>query len=610
MATDITKLLMQMIRAGSTQADGLAVNSSVLGSTADLLSLTANYAQLLGTASPAVQAALAVIVSDAAIQAGSSAAEATAIASVITSSAFGAVVVLGATLVAAILISVGGPDRSDQAQLLKALGDAINNLTEVQLAIYWQDKMAGSLSILWSPLGTDLDNLASEGTGGTDVRTDVSHFHDHALAFVNHLVKDIGWDQYWQVLAQPAGDVPQSSSGPPFLPNNDFGWTWWTFLSWYGQFPPRLTVAGSPSGNVSDPRTIAPVLALGIQSFLILESLLNFIDSTQPALQQFVNSFSEDLQSYTRFLYGMYAQAVNGIVKTDLPSDDEILGALWWITQSAGVFAHPSTDPNRDTSESWGAPVPLPRDQPVVAFSGNGWAWNRLYGASETYPQYGFYGTAQLDQTQQTIFTPAYVVTSLLEGGTGPANNVVSEWQHAGFFFKVDRDIYVWINEFQSWTIPWIKNRIILGRMARWKAIYLLNAFDGVWSVLQALQRLAAPNPPIVPSTMFLKQDNTIADGNWSARELCKVVQVNAKLLTGNGYVSEDNEFVIDWVPNFPVSADNIAWTRVSGHSVAGLVGVLYNVANGNWAGPPALGLDVTAPKPLSFRGLLAGAAA
>jgi hypothetical protein len=262
---------------------------------------------------------------------------------------------------------------------------------------------------------------------------------------------------------------------------------------------------------------MAPVLALGIQSYLILESFLNFIDSTQPTLKEFVDEFFGDLQTYATFLYKMYSQAVNGIVKTDLPSDDEILGTLWHIALLKGVLAIPSTDPNRDPWQSWGAPVPLPKDQPVGAFSGNGWAWNLCYGASETYPQYGFYGTLQVDQGPLNAFTPAYVVSWL------DWRNAVSEWEAANFFSNVDGTLYIWINELQGWTFTWLKNRIILGRMARWKAIYLLNAFDGVWSVLQALQRLAAPNPPIVPSTMTL-QDGTIADGNWSVRELCSVV--------------------------------------------------------------------------------------
>jgi hypothetical protein len=130
--------------------------------------------------------------------------------------------------------------------------------------------------------------------------------------------------------------------------------------------------------------------------------------------------------------------------------------------------------------------------------------------------------------------------------------------------------------------------------MARWKAIYLLNGFDRWWSVLQALQRLAAPNPPVVPAAMRLDQDGTIASGNWSTRELCKVVKGG---LYPRGS-SSDNNFVIDWGPS------------VSGHSVEGLAQFLYNIANGNWAGPPEQHPYRDIPRPLSLRGLLAGAAA
>ena len=426
MASDITTLLIQMIRAGSTQTDGLAVNSTVLGGAADLLSLAANYVQILGTlegpvAQGAVSNEVAQIAADqaAGILLAGSASESAALATVSATGA-GAVIVVIVSLILAVLTASGG-QSSDQSQLWQAFNDAI----KADLAIYWFDKLTGSLSSLWTPVGNHLDDLANEGTGGKDVMNHVSNFHDDAMGFVNLLVKGIDPDQYWQVPAQSAGDVPQSSSGTPFWPNNDYGWSYWTFGSWYGQFPARSTVPGSPSGTVSDPRTMAPVLALGIQSYLILESLLNVIDPTQPTLQQFVNQFRGDLAghpwSYLDFLYEKYQLAVKGIVKTDLPSEDEILGTLWWITQQAGVWTHPSTDPNRDTSESWGAPYPRRPDlQGGVAFSGNGWAWNFIYGASETYPQYGFYGTAQADGPMlRNIFTRSYVVTWMLDPVAG-----------------------------------------------------------------------------------------------------------------------------------------------------------------------------------------------
>ncbi len=172
---------------------------------------------------------------------------------------------------------------------------------------------------------------------------------------------------------------------------------------------------------------------------------------------------------------------------------------------------------------------------------------------------------------------------------------MVSEWQQANILFSEEGETYVSIGALEDWTIPWLKNTLILGRMARWKAIYLNHCFDRVWDMLQAMQRLVAPNGPIVPSTMTLQQDGTIANGNWSARELCKVL-----FPMGNPQAIEQPDFLINWAPASPTE-----WTGFSGHSVAGLVQFLNSVGDGNWAGPPANNPSGS----LSLRGLLAIAA-
>jgi hypothetical protein len=609
MATDVTTLLIQMVEGGGGQANGLAANSTVLSGAADLLSTAADYAQLLGTAAPAAQALAAEIVAEAAVDVGAAAEATAAVASTIATPAVGAVVVLIVTLIATILSALGNSSSSNQSQQLQALRTAVEEL-EAELATYWNGKLSGSsLDDLWSPVGVALDNLARAGTADSSVVNDVSNYHDYGLAFINLLLQDPFSDQFWQVLAQPAGDVPQSPLGPTTVLSADEAY-FWVYNSWYGQFPKRLTVPGSPSGNAFDPVTMAPVLALGIQSYLTLQSLLNIINRTQPTLSQFLSDFGADLAdgsaaagtgstAYANFLYDQYQLAVNGIVKTDLPTEEEILGSLWWIAQTAFVFAHPSTNPAQPTDQSWGAPLPsnlsttIAKDPAFTAFSGSGWAWNYSYGASETYPQYGFYGSVQLDPTQRNLFTPAYIVSTLDTSGA------VSQWQNAKILFNVWSETYVSIENLQNWAIPWIQNRLILGRMARWKAIYLLNGFDALWSVLQALQRLAAPNPPVVPAIMTLAQDGMIATGNWSARELCNVVVTGGIMLTGNDYVdAADSGFTVTYSAG-----------PLSGQSVGGLIEFLYNIANGNWAGPPEQNPDQGPLRPLSFRGLLAGAA-
>jgi hypothetical protein len=420
----------------------------------------------------------------------------------------------------------------------------------------------------------------------------VSSYHTAAQDFVIALVSNpFSSKGYWVVPAEPAGDVPQSPDPKP-----GWGRFGWEYDSWYGHFPARNTTGGVPGAPVVDPVTMSPALALGLQTYLLIESLLKSIDPTQLTIQQFVHDFGDtELKGYLDFLYGNYQLAVNGIVKTGLPSEDEILGMLWQITQVEGVSAHPSTNPSQPTSQSWGAPWPPVPTNPGPAFSGNGWAWNGRYGASLTYPQYGYYGNVAADQSGNNWYTPAYIVS------VPDATNFISQWQQAGVLYDIGSDTYVSIESLRNWTIPWLQNKLILGRMARWKALYLFNGFDGVWSVLQAFQRITGFTE--VPAAMMLTQDNTIASGDWSCRELCTVVLIQGNLLSGNGYVNTDNQFIIE--------TPNPAGGAVSGHSVAGLADFLHNLAYGNWAGPPLFlpSPNPGPPRPLSLRSLLAGAA-
>ncbi len=355
MATDITTQLIKAIGASSTQA----VNSAVVGSSADLLSTMANYVQILSTVEgPAVQFAVAKAIGEyqakqaaAQLAAGASQESQAAAAAATGAAAEGsALAVAGASLVGAfillavsfILAELGDSGESDQTQQFAALVNAvISDIDQHDLEQYWETLLTGALSLLWSDVSTDLDNLAAEGTGGTDVlnvngQNSYVNFHNHASKFVNLLIADPSSYLYWQVPSQYAGTVPQALQSdwdiqPSLL---------WQSDSWYGQFPARPIAPDSPSGDdVSDPTTMLPLLALGLQSYLTLESVLNIIDPSQPTLLDFVNTWRGDpanwqqesftLSYYTNFLFTKYALAVNGILKTDLPTDDEILGALW-----------------------------------------------------------------------------------------------------------------------------------------------------------------------------------------------------------------------------------------------------------------------------------------
>ena len=132
--------------------------------------------------------------------------------------------------------------------------------------------------------------------------------------------------------------------------------------------------------------------------------------------------------------------------------------------------------------------------------------------------------------------------------------------------------------------------------MARWKALYLINGYDSVWQLIRRLQDLVKPYVPSqeltqVPPVLYL-DDGTIADGNWSARELCSVLQMPTGVYGGFSL----NVFYY--------------WGQVGGpgfaaYSVNRLLHFLDAIS-----GLPLQGssewLDLNAGRPLSFRALLA----
>ncbi len=97
-------------------------------------------------------------------------------------------------------------------------------------------------------------------------------------------------------------------------------------------------------------------------------------------------------------------------------------------------------------------------------------------------------------------------------------------------------------------------------------------------------------------TTLTVSQDGTIANGNWSARELCSVLNLR-------GYVA-------GFLPSGRLT---ISEPGLDGYSLFGLVQVLHTIATGNWIGPggyvlgnPSLqGLS----RPAGFRERLAAAA-
>ena len=280
--------------------------------------------------------------------------------------------------------------------------------------------------------------------------------------------------------------------------------------------------------------------------------LVHYIDPSQPEFSKFVQDYQTDLQNYATFLNQQYSAAVNGIVKTDIPSYHDILG---WL----GASTYGGSPPQLNFS----------------TFPSQGWAWNGVYGAVDTYPDGGLYAPSS-----QVLSIPATSLSYLIDlvdisgAGLGFANSLT------------------WTTP-EDWVLPWVTNRLLLGTMARWKAIFLLNGYDKALSILEKLYAIAGLGP--LP-TSTLTQDNTLAIGDWSARELFSVLKTTDSILAA----------VWRGWPLLEVQ------TGVVSYSIFSLTQCLDNIANGSWSGPPPSTLGFSgqgAARPLGLRSRIAAAA-
>lgn len=220
-----------------------------------------------------------------------------------------------------------------------------------------------------------------------------------------------------------------------------------------------------------------------------------------------------------------------------------------------------------------------------------------MYGVVDDYPQYGAYQSSPPVTVPSS--SPAYLIdminTDDLVSGVTQAVTLF------GFqYIDLQREL------FARWVLPWVQNKLILRVIARWKAIFLINGYDKVWSILQTLRVLA--NQSLLP-TLTLDQDGTIANGNWSARELCTVLNVDGNIFDGvpNAFTGLTTVWSGDAVPRGPA---------IEGYSLFSLAECLDKIANGNWAGPPgSLPPGSLSPpgngatRPLGLRDRLAAAA-
>jgi hypothetical protein len=614
-----------------------------------LLSKVANYAQLISTAGPIATAAVDPIVGDTAATATTATAEAGALSSTsvaaaadtaaATAGAAGLSGVATAGVGAAIVLflsfllgSIASSSQSDSAlaQALQQIQTEIGDIQVTALTQYWNDQLNSGFHTYWDPpsgggLKTDFDDLAAQGTGGSYVKKDAANYHDSANGFVGNLVPSApagpdnlippeDWGAFWQrpdleelrfspyskiwyATLYPYGDEGLTNI-PPNAPQTAPPFT----QMWYGKLPQAQSI-GAPTGvpTVADPRTFRPYLSLAIQSYLTLQSLVNFIDPKQPTFSTFLSQYNKDFVGYANFLYSLYTQGVKGIVKSDLPSAADALGYLtFYIFQrghNAGKLGQASDAVQPIINDPQIGPASMPQfatvspDGPCLPTAGT--QWNGVYGVVDEYPPYGAYLPQPSDSTSLSLpwmASPSYMIDVI---------------DTEGIDLVLTSDPYAYLREFTfgNWVNPWLRARLTLGRMARWKAIYIFNGYDKVWSSLQNLRKIitSVPEGAKAPSYPELRlPDGTVATGDWSVRELCRVLgQI------GGGILGPATSF-----------------TDPSGKglSLFLLVQSINNIAKGTWAGPAYATADrpndesgrplpAGLSRPASFRALLASAA-
>lgn len=305
---------------------------------------------------------------------------------------------------------------------------------------------------------TELEILRREGANGPHVNR--QSFFENSLALVRLLVSDIYW--YRPLLL-----------GALFTPSYVGGTVGYAYWSWsrpdleeghhpYRLIPPQNTTLIEGYATVFDPQLALPAYLMAIESFLAINAL-----QEPTGFSQFLGTWREDIKGFADYLQDIYDGSIShrvdtlvgGLVKTNVPSINEVYDYVQ-------VNAIPDTSP--------------------------GFEWNGVYGVVDVYGVY-----------TSPVGVPSHAVSHFMD--IFPTENIVQ-------LAHMMRNDYTYIES----IYPWVRDRVTLRLLARWKALYILRGYDKAWSVLQKLRVLTS------------EQDRELNDANknWSARELITILHL------------------------------------------------------------------------------------
>jgi hypothetical protein len=530
MATDITTQLIQNVTSQLSDTD-----QTVLQDTADLynnvdtaLSTSADLAQLLGL--------------------------------LLTSTGgYGGIVALGAVLIFGIITAIAESTQSgaDASDVLQELYTTINDIQNEATGIAWSTSMNEIVTFL-TPLYTDIDTIAHEPWTDPNVSSQTVQFHTDALNFVNDMALD---QAVWlRPFVQSLSFIPQTLAIASELNGvQPVGAPW--SMGWFGNLPQTPTSDENGSIQVFDPQYTLPAWLYGLGSYIAILAVLNQIDPSQPTLTQFIADYQQDLISYAKLLQSQYATGVAGLVKTDVPTVNDVMSYLYYyfnVRDESYYYLSPgSTVQNSVELVSnlgpAGVLTPQGPSPPRIGFS-----WNGVYGVVDVYGVFVQTVADVVNAPRLTVAIPSRTSCCMVDVIKSDGMNLTWKWTVPDSYssasgYGVNFLMY-----------PWIRARVTLGLMARWKAIYIMRGYEHAWSVLESLLRLSGQGP----ANRIILPDGTAASPDWSVRELYGVL----------------NSFTQDTAIQIPPYAP--PGQLPSYISVLGLVTAFDMIANGNWGGP------------------------
>lgn len=408
-----------------------------------------------------------------------------------------------------------------ERDVLMALGEGVEDLLNLAGATDAEVKMS-DLRGYATDVRADEEILVTEGPRGAHVNA--ATFFKDALKLIDACEDDFYW---YRPLVLTRAAAP--AAVPDEIIEGRLVGGWWRGAAWYDTaigippppvganvyhvVPPTDTAHVPGFATVLDPQLALTAFLSATKNFLVITQQLDpagfpqFLDPSAP------NNYNWKVREIANHLQSFYDGSVSarpggtfrtdtlvsGLVSSRIPTSEEVYNLGWNVT-----FASPTrtADPN-----------------PIVTPS-----WNGIYGVIDSHAVYVHsVGAPSSGPSHEVAAFPTENISTLVDE---PRNSYT--YQH---------DIY-----------PWVLDRVTVGIIARWKAVYLRQGYDKAWSILQHLRILTGEQT----------RELTDTRRDWSAR------------------------FLFEALPGLPRADSDIAEMRLSI-----LVERLRQISVAGWNNPP-----------------------